>query len=123
MKEVHFTQADLINLPSCFLDPKGNFIIGGVDHEIGVHEEMACKILDEKFGEDYMSDNYDLIRKGRNYTYEYLEEELGYWRYSHWVGDSGAFNGEKDKMTHAQKLAIREFCKVNEVTWDRVVRD
>lgn len=122
MKKEHFKQADLTNLSSCFLDPQGNFISGGVDHEVGVHEEMACKLLDELFGEDYSLDNYDKIREGRNYTYEYLEEELGYWRYSHWVGEFGVFNGEPEKITFAQKLAIREFCKANLTTWEKVVR-
>jgi hypothetical protein len=121
MRTEHFTKVDLTNLPSCFLDPKGNFIFSGRHGEIGVHEGMAFDILDETFGEDYMLDNYDKIRDGYTYTYEYLESELGYWRYSHWIGNHGSFNGEKKLLSHAQKLAIKQFCRVNGVTWERMM--
>lgn len=30
--------------------------------------------------------------------------------------------GEMDKMSFAQKLAIREFCKVNNVSWKTILR-
>lgn len=122
MIKEHFKKADLINLPSCFLDPRGNFIYGGVNHEIGVHEEMAQNIVEDIMGEDFL-EVWEKLSNNYSYTYQYLEEELGYWRYSHWLGDYGVFNGELNKMSFAQKLAIREFCKVNKTTWEDVVRD
>jgi len=111
MRQVHFKEANLAELDSCFLDPQGNFLfLDKGKQEIGVHEELAGEILDARFGEDFEIENWEKIHEGRHYLYEYFEEELGYFRYSHWVGEYGVFNGEKDKMTFAQKLAIKEFC-------------
>lgn len=121
MKIIHFSQVDLLELPSCFLDPKGNIIILSASREVGVHEELACEILDTVYGEDYQLDHYHEIRDCGMYTYQYLEEKLGYFRYSHWIGSHGVFNGEMDKMTFAQKQAIRQFCKVNGVSWNKIL--
>ncbi len=120
MRKEHFTKANLFELPSCFLDPKGNLIFLSGTHETGIHEELAAEILDKDFGESFVLDNYWKVKDNRTYLYEYLEEVEGYFRYSHWVGEHGVFNGEASKLTHAQKLAIREFCKVNGTTWDKV---
>lgn len=124
MKTEHFTKANLAILGSCFLDAKGNFISGGVDHEIGVHEEQAQKIVKELCGND--EDKYwtkqEEISEKFGFTYEFLES-IGYLRYSHWVGLHGVFNGELDKMTLQQKAAIRQFCRVKGTTWDKVVKD
>lgn len=119
MYSEHFTKTNLIELPSCFLDGKGNFILPDLNFQLGVHEALAYEIINS-FGEDYYSDNYDKIRGCGMYSYQYLET-LGYWRYSHWIGQYGQFNGDSSKLTHAQKLAMREFCKVHGITWDRVV--
>ena len=120
MYSEHFTQANLISLPSCYLDSKGNFIFSDLNFFLGVHESLGNEIINS-FGETYFLDKYREIRACGNFSYQYLET-LGYWRYSDWVGDFGQFNGDLTKLSHAQKLAIREFCKVNQTTWNEVVK-
>jgi hypothetical protein len=112
----HFTKADLVNLGSCFLDPKGNFIFG--DGGFGVHEALAFDILEDLYGDDL--DAIYEVQKDHHYTYEAVQDELGYIRYSDWVGPHGVFIGKKDKLSYAQKLAIRAFCKANGTTWEQV---
>lgn len=106
---------------SCFLDPKGNLIFPDRQDSIGVHEGLAYEILDDIYGDDFEKE-VDIYEK-HSYAYAYLEEELGYYRYSHWLGEHGHFSGEVKKRTHAQKLAIREFCRVNGATFNRVTYD
>lgn len=125
MSLIHRT--DLFKLADCWLSPKGEVIVGDEDEILhAYHENLAECIIREMKGFETTSDArmWFLETQGGNaYAYDWLEQQG--WIRLHGFRESDRarwITFQDQKLTFHQKQKIRQWCKVNNKTWDEAVQ-
>lgn len=119
------TSTNLLNLTNCWLSPQGEVFVW--DDEMNgdaFHEELALCIIRDLQGFDTYNDAWSWIHDledSPSYAYVWLEDNGWIRLHGFRVESSRARWIINGTMTFQQKMKIRQWCKINEVSWEKAV--
>ena len=123
MIKINYSESDMTNLTCAWLSPKGVFYTSEQFY-VGFHAENSLDVVSDYLGltgEESRIWEDEGLRENNRFADDRLVEELGFVKYSSWVGENGIFS-LPDKITFQQRQAIKSYCRVVGVSWDEVIR-